>query len=312
MSNTIDTQSLINFLLSQQNVEKTIEIKSAYNIFMNHLQIHNRPGTIKAYKADLKQILTYFEKKNIINTAQIDTKVINQYILYRKPLVKPQTINKEIISLKVMLNIMIKNNYIDKINFSFQRLKPNSKQIQSISSDDIKRIVNHFNNSKIQNKFKLIFMLILTTGVRTTECINIKNKNINLDKNIIYLEHTKNGEPRNIYIVEEIKPLLISVISKNEYLFNDNNNVQMTDNSLRLFFKHLKHDLNIETLSPHKLRHYYATYLYNNSLDIYLVKDLLGHKSIQTTQIYLDIDNKTNQTKNSYYSPIKSLDPLSI
>ncbi len=56
----------------------------------------------------------------------------------------------------------------------------------------------------------------------------------------------------------------------------------------------LKQSCKIDILSPHKLRHYYATSVYNKSLDICLVKELLGHKSITMTQIYLDIDHKDN------------------
>jgi len=86
----------------------------------------------------------------------------------------------------------------------------------------------------------------------------------------------------------------------------------MTANSLRCFFKHIKKELDIDVLSPHKLRHYYATTIYTNSLDIYLTSTLLGHSDIKMTQIYLDINNDNNQEKNQLYNPISSLDPLTL
>ena len=64
-------------------------------------------------------------------------------------------------------------------------------------------------------------MLILTTGVRTTELLNIKNKNIDLKNMIIKLDFTKNGKERNIFIVNEIVDLLKQTISNNIYLFLD-------------------------------------------------------------------------------------------
>ena len=64
----------------------------------------------------------------------------------------------------------------------------------------------------------------------------------------------------------------------------------MTANALRCFFKDIKKELKIDVLSPHKLRHFYATIIYNNSLDIYLTSNLLGHSDVKMTQIYLDID----------------------
>ena len=99
-------------------------------------------------------------------------------------------------------------------------------------------------------------------------------------------------------------------MNNNEYLFTDENNIQMTSNGIKMFFKHLRDDIKIDVLSPHKLRHYYATNLYEKSLDIYLVSKLLGHTNIKTTQIYLDLNDKNNQTKNNYYNPMNDLIPI--
>ena len=77
-------------------------------------------------------------------------------------------------------------------------------------------------------------------------------------------------------------------------------------------FTVIKNVLNIDVLSPHKLRHFYATTIYNKSLDIYLTCTLLGHSDIKMTQIYLDINNDKNQEKNQIFNPISLLDPLTL
>ncbi len=303
MNNQINTQELIKFLLNQQQ-DKSLDIKTCYDFFMNHLSIHNRKGTISSYKACLRTILRYLNKRNIITTSQITTQVINEYVMYRLPTVKPITVNKEIKSLEIMIRLMIKNEYLDKMPFKFSSLKYLKDPVAQIEKDSIKKILKYFETSICEDKNKLAFLLILTTGIRTNELVNIKNKNIDLENNIIRLEFTKNGEPRNIFIVDKIKNLLIKVMNKTEYLFIDEHQNQMTPNAVRVFFKHLKKNLNIAILSPHKLRHYYATSIYQKSLDIYLVRDLLGHKSIEMTQIYLDINQEQNQKKNAFYSPL--------
>lgn len=308
MNNQINTQQLINFLLDQQQ-EKSIHINTAYNIFMNHKNIHNRYGTYRCYKATLKPILKYLDNSKIYNSSQVTSDVINKYVLTRKPFVKPQTLNKEVKYFEIMLRYMVKYKYIDKINFTFEPLKVIKTTIPRIEKESIEKILNYFDSSKVATKNKLMFLLILTTGIRTTELINIKNKNIDLEHNIIFLDFTKNGESRNIFIVEQIKELISTVINKTQYLFIDDHNNQMTANAVKQFFKHLKSALDIKVLSPHKLRHYYATNIYNKSLDICLVKELLGHKSIEMTQIYLDINHKDNQIKNSFYSPLNDFRP---
>jgi len=306
-TNTINTEVLIQFLLQQQKTEKIINLDTAYKLFMDHLYINNRQGTIEAYKCCLKPVYSFFKKNNIFNSNQINNELINKFILERKPFVKNETINKEIIGLKTMLNLMKKNNLIDEIHFEFKRLKTEKPIIESIKKDDLNKIILYLNNSKVTNKNKLIFYLILTTGIRTNELVNIKNKNINLKEMTIYLDFTKSGHNRLIYINPIIKPLIENLISENTYLFNDEKNQQLTANAVRMFFKHLRYDLKINVLSPHKLRHYYATNLYNKSLDIYLVSKLLGHSNIKTTEIYLDINDKNNQVKNNFYNPINDL-----
>lgn len=310
MTNNLNTEDLINFLLAQQKEEKTIEISNCYKIFMEHLTLHNRPGTKKCYICVLKPLMKFLTKNKIYRTHQLNNDLLNQYALYRLPHVKPQTINKEITALETMLKLMIKHCYLDKLNFHFEKLTPKKSKSEPIDKNSINKILKYLKSSAVINRNKLIFLLILTTGIRTTELINIKTKNIDLINKKIFLDHTKNKETRYIYLVDDIIPLIKKVITNNEYLFIDNSNTKMTDNALRCFFKRLKEETNIKVLSPHKLRHFYATNIYNKSKDISLVKDLLGHKSIQMTQIYLDINNEDNQRKNSFYSPLNEIDPL--
>lgn len=309
--NTINTDTLIQFLLQQQTAEKVIQLDNAYKIFMNHLNINNRPGTIDAYQRCLKPVFSFFRSNNIFNSNQITTEVINRFILARKPFVKNETINKELVGLKTMLNLMIKLKYIDKLSFEFTRLKTEKPTIPQINKEDLNRIIDYFNSSKkTPDANKLIFYLMLTTGIRTSEVLNIKNKNINLDEMYIYLDFTKTHHTRYIYINESIKELLIKVMNNNTYLFNNDDGTQMTSNAIKMLFRHLRRDLKIEVLSPHKLRHYYATHLYEKSLDIHLVSKLLGHTSIKTTEIYLDINDKNNQFKNNFYNPMNDLNSI--
>ncbi len=299
--NTIDTDKLINFLLQQKETEKFIELKTAYNVFMDYLKLHNRKGTINAYKTDLKFIYSYFHEMNLTRTNQITTDVIDKYVNKRINHVKPVTVNKEITTLKIMYNRLIKNNYIDKIPFTYNRLKQAKPIIDEISFNDIKKIIELFKSDKtIFDYNKLAFMLMLTTGIRTNELVNIKTANVDLEKNSILLDFTKNGKARFIYIVDNLKDLIKKQMKNNNiYLFEN-----ITCNSIRNFFKRLKKKLNIDVLSPHKLRHYYATNIYSKTNDIFLVMNLLGHSDIKMTQIYLNINNQENQRKNNLYNPI--------
>ena len=295
----METNKLIKLLLQEESKELTIS--EATTIFFNKLKIHNRPGTYHYYKSALKPILKYINISNINSTQLIDKNVINKYMMSRIGTVKNTTINKEIKALSTMLNYLHEQELISNINFKYKPLPQEEPNVKNINSKDIEKILNYFKTSKTSDINKLAFMLILTTGIRTNELLNIKNSNIDLINKKIYLDFTKTHKPRYIYIVEEIEPLLKKCKTSDIYLFN------ISCNRLRLFFKKIKKCLNIEVLSPHKLRHYYRTYIYNKSLDIYMVSKLLGHQEIKTTQIYLSIDSKHNQEMNNKYNPIKEL-----
>lgn len=306
--NTINTEQLINFLLSQQQQEKTIDIGILQNLFYEHLKLHNRTGTLNSYRESIKPLLKFFMKERITKTNEVTTEVINQFIKQRINIVKNQTINKTICDFKTMLNFAIKNKYIDKLNFEFTKLKVNKTKIESIKANDINKIIKCFETPKYTDKNKLVFLLMLSTGIRTTELINIKTINVDIKKRIILLDYTKNGKQRSIFIKQELIPLIQKIYNKNNvFLFSDEFGNQTTDKAVRSFFKRIKKDLDIEILSPHKLRHYYATSIYNNSLDIYLTSNLLGHSDIKMTQIYLDINNENYQYKNDIYNPLNNV-----
>ena len=86
---------------------------------------------------------------------------------------------------------------------------------------------------------------------------------------MILLEFTKTHNHRYIYILDELIPLIKDCMSSNTYLFTDDENKhQLSANALRCFFKHTKERAEVEVLSPHKLRHYYANQMYKKSFDI--------------------------------------------
>lgn len=295
----METNKLIKLLLQEESKELTIS--DAIKIYFNKLKLHNRPGTTNYYHAALKPIMTKMSLLNIESTNQIDNNFINKYVNSRLGTVKNTTINKEIKALTTMLRYLEEQELISSIKYKFKPLPQEQVKIKDIDKNDIIKILNYFKTSKTSDIYKLAFMLILTTGIRTNELLNIKNSNIDLINKKIYLDFTKTHKPRYIYIVDEIKPLLEHLKTSDIYLFN------ISVNRLRIFFKKLKKRLNIKVLSPHKLRHYYANTIYNKSLDIYMVSKLLGHQEIKTTQIYLSINSKTEQNANSIYNPIKDL-----
>lgn len=220
-----------------------------------------------------------------------------------------RTFNSNILAILVAgFFIALSIDFITRPNFKIKKLKEEIPQIEIINSCDLDTLINYLNKSN-NIQLKLVFYL-LTTGVIRTELANIKIKNIDLKNNAIFLSHTKNGIPRDIFLINEIKDLVIANMHKYEnqtYLFTrTNSNEKISTSTIDYYFKKIKKDLNIKVLSPHKLRHTYATYLVRNGADLNSVRLLLGHTTLSMTQKYLDFQNSLLRKVNKTFNPLKN------
>lgn len=221
------------------------------------------------------------------------------------------TINKKMIVFKSMLKFNLDEYDIDLSTQQDRNIK------RVLSTKCLPKEVKHYNNlltsqieqvktalgkyditKDIQLRNKVMILLMLSTGVRRNECVNIKVSNIHLTDNTILLETTKTGQPRYIFVNDEFSALigkLIKTIGKSEYLFVNYRTMERLDvEAVKTIFIRLSKDVGF-TLSPHMLRHTYATESLNKGLDIHYLSLLMGHTNIKTTEIYLH--SATDQIK---------------
>lgn len=306
--NQINTEELINFLLSKQNT-KSIDILEGFKLFQAHNHLYKRSATINFYVTTLKMLFAYFDWKNVHTTAQITKELLNNYIVYRTSnfKIKAVTVNKELKSLYALLNFLVKRNFIDgfpKVEF----LPEETPKIETVHSEDIKRLLEYAHT--LCNQSELIIRLLISTGIRTTELTFITKDCIDLDNNQIYLEHTKTGKPRYIFISDDYtKNLIIKNINENKknnfLLFSSKDGSQLTANAIRVILKKIKRKLNIEVLSPHKLRHTYATNLISHGADIESVRLLMGHSTYEMTKRYLHLSTSHIKSINNQFNILK-------
>jgi integrase/recombinase XerC len=142
---------------------------------------------------------------------------------------------------------------------------------------------------------KLIVDLFYTTGIRRTELINLKIQNVDLSNKTIKVIGKRNKEriiPILTIIEEQIKKYLsesssIQELKESEYFFLLSNGVKLNDSFVyRLINYYFSNVSEKVKKSPHILRHTFATHLLNNGADINSVKELLGHSSLASTQVY--------------------------
>jgi len=154
---------------------------------------------------------------------------------------------------------------------------------------------NPQNISRLRNK--LILTLLYSTGLRVSELINLKIKAIDEQERTI-LVRGKGEKDRVVIFDENTLNLIHEYVDKrgveNEYLFVNQRNHTLTSRYIQLMIKEYANEAEItKKVTPHVLRHSFATHLLKNGVDIRAIQQLLGHSNLSTTQIYTNVDLHT-------------------
>jgi len=264
-------------------------------------------NTVQAYSSDLRK----FSEKINKEAESITLEDVYRFIAGLKSQgVKNKTIARNIVSLRNFFLFLkreehLKTNIME--NFEVPRVE---KYLPSyLTEDEVNELINAVDISKpLGFRDRTMLELLYATGLRVSELVNIKVNDINLDEGYVVCMGKGRkerivpfGEEAKKYLIEYLevaRPLLMKE-KKHWILF-----VNRFGNGISRvgFFKNLKkiaRNAGIKkNISPHTLRHSFATHLLNHSADLRIVQELLGHSNISTTQIYTNVSRK--KMKNTY------------
>jgi integrase/recombinase XerC len=208
------------------------------------------------------------------------------------------SINRKVASLKSFYKFLLKTKQIDTSPLLKHKALKSPKKIQiPFSEKELDLVLNQITYKEGFEgiRDKLIVDLFYTTGIRRTELIHLKTQNIDLSNHTIKVLGKRNREriiPILPIIKEQVQKYLIEKSSikhdnEDDYLFILLNGVKLNDSFVyRLINYYFSNVSEKVKKSPHILRHTFATHLLNNGADINSVKELLGHSSLASTQVY--------------------------
>ena len=270
--------------------------------FKDYLQLEKKysPHTVNAYLTDINSFESF--NKNQFNDENIDQANYSQIRSWIVSLVDDTisnvSVNRKIASLKAFYKFLLKTKQIEVSPLLKHKALKTPKTLQIPFSE--KEVVDVL--SQIQNPIgfeeirdKLIIDLFYTTGIRRTELIHLKIANVNTSNNTIKVLGKRNKE-RILPLLPIVSEQLIlyanertrlEIIKDNDFFFLTKKGLKLNDSFVyRLINTYFSTVSEKVKKSPHILRHTFATHLLNNGADLNSVKELLGHSSLASTQIY--------------------------
>jgi len=159
-----------------------------------------------------------------------------------------------------------------------------------LSKEEIERLISSTKNMN----HRLIIQIGYSAGLRISEIINLKWPDIDFDRNLIHLKSAKGKKDRIVMLSLKVKEGLMNLtLDKKGYVFLTNRDGKYTQRTIQKIIENASLKAGIrKSISPHTLRHSFATHLLENGTDIRYIRDLLGHSDISTTLIYTKVSNK--------------------
>ncbi|QVK20769.1 phage integrase family protein [Mycoplasmatota bacterium] len=270
-----------------------MEFKEAINNHILFVEVTQSEGTLDFLKGKTGMILKYMGE---LDCEDIDKNTILKFISEqrkRNPSISNATLNKYIQLIRKVLKTQC------DIIIKFEKLKEVKKIIKVIPQDIVLQILNHFKKT-ITNKHShrnyVYFRLLLETGLRFREATNVLINNVDFHNNVILVEETKTKAERYVFFSNELKSYIMDLIIKNNlkgYLFTDFKGNQLSYLAVTSILKRARKRLKIPkeiSISNHKWRHTFATNFTKSGGNLEVLRQILGHTSIETTQKYIHLD----------------------
>ena len=257
--------------------------------------------TVTAYSNDLvffkEYLIKHFQTDNV---SQANYSLIRSWIISMvEKNIDNTSINRKIASLKAFYKFLLKIKQIETSPLLQHKALKTPKKLQiPFSEKELDDVLNHleYTNDFEGIRNKLIIDLFYTTGIRRSELINLKTSDINLSNKTLKVLGKRNKE-RLVPIIKIIEDQIkkystkrseIETVKQNEYFFITKKSLKLNESFVyRLINSYFGNVSEKVKKSPHMLRHTFATHMLNNGADLNSVKELLGHSSLASTQIYV-------------------------
>lgn len=256
--------------------------------------------TIHSYSIDIEEFLDYINSE-CINICEVGYDVVKAWLIHLdEKKNKSTTVSRKISSLRGFYKYLINNKVIDSNPFSLVSLPKKERHLPRFfyynELEEMFQVPKL--NTALGQRDRLLLEMLYATGVRVSELVNIKVSDINSEEIKVLGKGNKERIVEFGDYAESILELYLNEgykslnVKKSEYLFLNNRGGKLTTRGVRYILDNIINKTTIDKkISPHMLRHTFATHLLNEGCDLLTVQELLGHESLTATSIYTHITN---------------------
>ncbi len=276
--------------------------------FLNYIQKQKNysSNTIKNYKIDILEFKNYLDKEDI-NYLTVDYDFIKGYlmVLYQRNLSR-NSVARKLSSLRSFYKYLFNNNFIKQNPFRYVATPKKEKKLpRYLGVEDLEILFETPSlNTPLGQRNRLILEVLYACGIRVSELVNIKLSDIDFDKKEIKVLGKGNKERlvefgdyclyfMELFLNDGRKKILEKHHVTCDYLILNEKGKKITTRGVEVIVQDIvKKTALKKRVSPHMLRHTFATHLLNEGCDILTVQELLGHESLETTQVYTHVSNE--------------------
>ena len=281
-----------------------ISSKRVVTNFYSYLELERgfSDHTVKAYKNDLKKFINFLGKENFDSISEINKENIREFLSFEFECGhSSKTVARRLATVKSFFKYLMQT---EKITFNPSAFLKTPKVSKSLPNFIDQKLIDELMNSvdmktKAGLRDRAVLELFYSTGIRLSELVLLNIGSINIDKLLVKVKGKGSkerlipfGKKARFYLENYLKNRGLSFIPtlKDKPLFANGKDSRIPYSTVqRRVRNYIKLIAEGKRLGPHILRHSFATHLMDNGADIRAVKDLLGHSSLSSTQIYTHI-----------------------
>jgi len=283
-----------------------LNLTTYFKDFENFLKLERNlsVNTIKSYRSDLKKLEFYLSKTSAKKLSFIDPDIVREFLYEQSKRVSAKTQGRIISTLKTFFNFLVLEKLINDSpieNIDYPKI--DSKIPLVLTTYEIDKLISCAFSKKFGLRNQTIIEIMYSCGLRVSELTEMKISNIFFDESLIKILGKGNKE-RFIPLSSTAKKLLYNYITYNrknlsqdkqsiDIVFLNNRGKKLT----RVMVYNIINDAALEAkinkkISPHTLRHSFATHLIENGADIISIQKMMGHENVVTTEKYLHVNKK--------------------